>query len=186
MTVAQLHKCADQGVDVIGEIGTLRLAGNEVQGRLLFGPPKTTRSIRSVTMPKALKDELAAHMSMFPPGDDRLVSTAHAGGPLRRNYFRRRVWIPAVTQSVGRPFTFHGLRHSHAALLIAAGQHPKLIQERLGHASIRTSLDAYGHLFDGIDQAAADAIDDALTAERVGLALHPGSCSRTNDTENPQ
>ncbi len=80
----------------------------------------------------------------------------------------------------------HGLRHSHAALLIAAGQHPKLIQERLGHASIRTSLDAYGHLFDGIDQAAADAIDDALTAERVGLALHPGSCSRTNDTENPQ
>lgn len=106
MTVAQLHKCADQGVDVIGEIGTLRLAGNEVQGRLLFGPPKTTRSIRSVTMPKALKDELAAHMSMFPPGDDRLVSTAHAGGPLRRNYFRRRVWIPAVTQPVGRSFTF--------------------------------------------------------------------------------
>jgi integrase len=101
---------------------------------------------------------------MFPPGDDGLVFTAPTGGPLRRNNFRRRVWIPAVTQSVGQPFTFHGLRHSHAALLIAAGQHPKLIQERLGHASITTTLDVYGHLFDGIDQAAADAIDEALTA----------------------
>ena len=50
------------------------------------------------------------------------------------------------------------------AVLIATGQHPKLIQTRLGHGSIRTTLDIYGHLFDGIDRAAADAIDEALTA----------------------
>ena len=69
-----------------------------------------------------------------------------------------------MTQSVGQPIRFHDLRHSHAAVLIATGQHPKVIQERLRHASITTALDVYGHLFDGIDRAAADAIDEALTA----------------------
>jgi hypothetical protein len=53
----------------------------------------------------------------------------------------------AVDASVGKPCTFHDLRHTHAALLIAQGEHPKVIQERLGHASIKTTLDTYGHLF---------------------------------------
>ena len=139
-------------------------AVNEVEGRLVFGAPKTASSIRNVSMPKALVDELALHMSEFPPSDDGLVFTAPSGGPLRRNNFRRRVWLPAVEESVGPPLRFHDLRHSHAAVLIATGQHPKLIQTRLGHSSIRTTLDIYGHLFDGIDRAAADAIDEALTA----------------------
>jgi integrase len=54
---------------------------------------------------------------------------------------------------------FHDLRHTHAALLIAAGEHPKLIQSRLGHGSIQVTFDTYGHLFEGLDQAAADRLD---------------------------
>ncbi|MGH2403299.1 MAG: site-specific integrase, partial [bacterium] len=41
---------------------------------------------------------------------------------------------------------FHDLRHTHAGLLVAAGVHPKAIQARLGHASITTTLNTYGHL----------------------------------------
>jgi hypothetical protein len=52
------------------------------------------------------------------------------------------------------------LRHTHAALLIAAGEHPKVIESLLGHASISTTLDTYGHLFNGLDEAVADHIDD--------------------------
>jgi integrase len=59
---------------------------------------------------------------------------------------------------------FHDRRHSHVALLIDQGIHIKVIQEQVEHASVRTTLDVYGHLFEGIDQAAADAIDEALTA----------------------
>jgi hypothetical protein len=44
-------------------------------------------------------------------------------------------------------------------ILIAQGEHPKVIQERLGHASTKTTLDIYGHLFDGLDEAAADRLD---------------------------
>jgi integrase len=77
---------------------------------------------------------------------------------------------PAVAASVGEPCRFHDLRHSQAALLIASGQHPKVIQERLGHASIKTTLDTYGHLFEGMDRAAADALDEELSNRAVGLA----------------
>ncbi len=53
------------------------------------------------------------------------------------------------------------IRHSSAALLIKSGQHAKVIQERLGHASIKTTLDVYGHLFPGMDEAAAEALNEA-------------------------
>jgi hypothetical protein len=47
-------------------------------------------------------------------------------------------------------------------LLIAQGEHPKVIQARLGHESIRMTLDVYGHLVDAIDEAAADRLDEAF------------------------
>jgi len=47
------------------------------------------------------------------------------------------------------------LRHTAAALAIAQGAHPKVIQSRLGHASITTTLDRYGHLFPNLDEALA-------------------------------
>jgi integrase len=56
---------------------------------------------------------------------------------------------------------FHDLRHSHAAMLIAQGVHPKVLQDRLGHASINTTLDTYGHLITGLDEAAAEALEGA-------------------------
>ena len=51
----------------------------------------------------------------------------------------------AVRASVGEPMRFHDLRHSHVAALIAQREHPKVIQIRLGHFSIKTTLDRYGH-----------------------------------------
>ena len=71
---------------------------------------------------------------------------------------------------MGEPCRFHDLRHSHAAMLIASDQHPKVIQARLGHASITTTLDTYGHLHRGLDQATADALDRVMAAHGVGLA----------------
>jgi integrase len=60
---------------------------------------------------------------------------------------------------------FHDLRQTHAALLVSQGLHPKLIASRLGHATIMTSMDLYGHLFEGLDGAAAERLD-ALIASR--------------------
>jgi integrase len=70
-----------------------------------------------------------------------------ASGHWRKRVFRHPWSILAV------------LRHTCASLLIAAGAHPKLIQARLGHSSTTTTLDRYGHLFPGVEEALADALD---------------------------
>lgn len=140
---------------------------NEVRGRLLFGQPKTKASRRSVSLPVFLVDVLAEHLAAHPP-EGGLVFTSPEGAPLRRNAFRRRVWRRAVSESVGEPCRFHDLRHSHAAMLIAEGVHPKVLQERLGHASIRTTLDTYGHLFEGLDEAAAERLDATFRLSAAG------------------
>ncbi len=90
---------------------------------------------------------------------DGLIFTAPEGGPIRRNTFRSRFWLPAVADSVGQPMRFHDLRHSHVALLIAQGAHPAVIASRLGHTSVKTVLDVYGHLYEGLDRNAADTLN---------------------------
>lgn len=51
------------------------------------------------------------------------------------------------------------MRHTAVALAVAAGAHPKTIQQRMGHSSITLTLDRYGHLFPGVDDALASALD---------------------------
>jgi integrase len=50
-------------------------------------------------------------------------------------------------------------RHPHASLLISEGVRAKKIAERLGHASIKLTMDTYGHLFEGSDQESAERMD---------------------------
>jgi integrase len=138
----------------------------EVRGQFLSKPPKSDASRRTVSVPSFVVDELAKHLAAHADGSGLLFS-APEGGPIRRTNFRRRIWQPAIRASVGEPCTFHDLRHTHAALLIAVGEHPKVIQERLGHASIKTTLDTYGHLFEGLDEAAADRLDKVWNAADV-------------------
>ena len=54
---------------------------------------------------------------------------------------------------------FHDLRHSHATQLLLAGVHPKVAQERLGHASITTTLDLYSHVTETMQNDAAKRLD---------------------------
>ncbi len=139
----------------------------EVRGHLRFGQPKTTAARRAVTLPTWLPEVIDQHLTDYPSGPDGLLFTAPQGGPIRRNAFRSRVWLPAVSDSVGQPMRFHDLRHSHVALLIADGAHPAVIASRLGHTSVKTVLDVYGHLYEGLDRNAADALDPPWGASDV-------------------
>ena len=144
----------------------------EVSGRLHVEEPKTPASRRTVKIPAWLGEELAFHLA----GTDALyVFTAPRAGPLRRSGFRSRVWVPATVQAGLKGLRFHDLRHTHAAWLVGAGEHPKTIQGRLGHASISTTLDTYGHLMDGLDEAAAEALPrlPAHSPRAEVVELHP-------------
>ncbi len=101
---------------------------------------------------------------------DEFVVEKTRGGPYTLQDFRRRIFVLAAKASVGLPVRPHDLRHTHVALLIAAGVHPKAIQERLGHRGIRMTLNTYGHLMDGLDQEAAERLDALVVlSDRANL-----------------
>ena len=58
--------------------------------------------------------------------------------------------------------TLHSLRHFHASALFELGESPILVSRRLGHASIKTTVDVYGHLFDGAQRQAAERFAQAM------------------------
>ena len=60
------------------------------------------------------------------------------------------------------PIRFHDLRHSHATHLLAAGIHPKIAQERLGHSSIAMTMDIYSHAMPNMQQDAVAKLDKVL------------------------
>lgn len=124
-----------------------------------FGSPKTHQR-RTVTVPHFLRDRLADNSSNDDTGKS-LVFQVPRGGPIRYTNFARRVWKPALVEAQLPDMGLHALRHTCAALLISQGAHPKAIQSHLGHRSITTTLDRYGHLFEDEHEKLADRLDAA-------------------------
>ena len=124
------------------DAGTVRVveALSEVNGHVALGPTKTGVH-RTVSLPTFLVEKLAEQLAAY-ASTDGFVFTSAEGTPLRRNFYRRR-FKPAVSRVGLTPgLRFHDLRHTCAALLIAQGAHPKEIQERMGHSTIRLTLTA--------------------------------------------
>ena len=142
-------------VNPIRKTVTVRRGLVEVAGKLHVEEPKTAASRRTVTLPSWLASQLGFHLASH---EQNHVFIAPRGGLVRRSNFRYRIWLPAVAAAGFDGLRFHDLRHSHVAWLIEAGEHPKVIQSRLGHTSISTTLDRYGHLMAGLDAAAAEAL----------------------------
>jgi integrase len=137
----------------------------QMQGRRL-SPLKTRASQRVVPADDLVLQKTAAHVERWPPGEHGVLITNRLGQPVQRNSFGDR-WRLAVREA-GLPAgtRFHDLRHFYASTLIAAGAHPKVVQERLGHATMAETMDTYSHLF----PAAADTGRGALDA---ALGTHP-------------
>jgi integrase len=90
-----------------------------------------------------------------------LVFCTHRGRALsQRNVLRefKRLLVRAGVRDV----PFHALRHTHATLLLMQGVHPKVVQERLGHANISMTLDVYSAYLPTLGRAAAEGFDVLL------------------------
>ena len=95
-------------------------------------------------------------------GDVPWVFCDTAGGPLRRSHFHERTFKPLLVEAGLPPIRFHDLRHTSATLLLSAGVHPKVLQERLGHSQISVTLDTYSHVLPTLQPEAADKLDAVL------------------------
>lgn len=136
------------------------LVGTTARWRL--DAPKTPAARRTIPVPPAVTKELGHGP------DDALVVTDSKARPLVSHTFTR-IWAAAVEDSDYAPHgtTFHQLRHTYASLLIEAGENPKVVQQRLGHASISETMDTYGHLWPESEDRTRAAVDTALTTAAI-------------------
>lgn len=111
------------------------------KGQDLFLTPKTSRSIRTITLPKFLCDAIKSYILTLP--------AHHLKGrlfPVSKYYLTTELKKGCKKSNVNE-IRIHDLRHSHASLLIELGYSPLLIAERLGHEKIETTLQIYSHLY---------------------------------------
>ena len=125
-----------------------------VDGDELFLIPKTSRSRRKITIPDFLFDDIHKYIARSGgiEKDDRIFYFTHSA--LQHD-------IKNIARKAGLPFIrVHDLRHSHASMLINMGFNIKEISDRLGHESIKTTLDTYGHLYPDKDVKLAETLNN--------------------------
>jgi integrase len=98
--------------------------------------------------------------------DRGLVFATGIGTPLEPGNVLRS-WGGIVAAAGLDGLRIHDMRHAHATLMLRAGIHPKVVSERLGHASVNITLDTDAHVLPGLQEAAAAAIDVALPEPSV-------------------
>ncbi|WP_160159513.1 tyrosine-type recombinase/integrase [Actinomyces culturomici] len=125
-----------------------------------IGPPKSKKSKRTVSLPRSLVDELEALAASAGKG---LVFQGPNGGRLRPEWFSENVWAKAIAKAKLDPRPrIHDLRHTHASMLLGAGVPIHIVQYRMGHESIETTVNVYGHLVPDAGRIAADATEMAM------------------------
>ena len=147
----------------------------------VFQPPKTPRSRRQVALTPDSAIALRGHR------EQQETLRTLLGNPLKDTdlvfcHLDGRPWRPdTVTHAfadlvkrAGLPhIRLHDLRHTHATLMMEQGTNPKVVSERLGHASVAITLDTYSHVTPGLQEAAALRFDEALARKRATKELAP-------------
>ena len=97
----------------------------------------------------------------IPLKDDDLVFSDFEGKPILPDTISH-AWVKLIKRTGLGHIRLHDARHTHASILLKQGIHPKIVQERLGHASIQITLDTYSHVAPGLQEAAATRFDEVL------------------------
>jgi integrase len=162
--------------DVDLDKGVLQVRGTLRRTRegLTIGAPKTPASRRRVVLSPTSVAALRHHRAR--QGEERqaagdlwqdlgLVFPNRLGRPMEPRDLLADVYRPLLKRAGLPPVTFHTLRHTAATLLLAEGEHPKVVQELLGHAQISITLDRYSHMTPRLMSNAAALMDRLLDEE---------------------
>ena len=134
---------------------------------LRVNSPKSGKG-RRVAIPQLLakqlrqrRDILAAQAVVEGREPSVWVFPNRAGNPQDGVNLLKRNWYPLLAKGGLRRLSFHALRHTYSSLLIQSGESLAFIQQQLGHASIQTTVDVYGHLVPGDNREGLDRLADA-------------------------
>jgi integrase len=107
------------------------------------------------------QQKLRESLHLPPITENDLVFSHWDGSPLLPDSVTH-AWVKLTRKCGLNGIRLHDARHTHATIMLKQGVHPKIVQERLGHSTISTTLDTYSHVAPGLQQAAAMAFDDIL------------------------
>ncbi|OGO35982.1 MAG: hypothetical protein A2147_00480 [Chloroflexi bacterium RBG_16_57_8] len=152
----------------LGHVYTNRAMHRLRTGEIIFRAPKSAHGRRMIALSpsaclvlrqhrdneEALKESLQ---------DDGLIFCHVDGSPLLPDTVTH-AWVKLVRRCGQGGIRLHDCRHTHASIMLKQGVHPKIVQERLGHSSIRLTLDTYSHVAPGLQEAAALAFDNVVLA----------------------
>ncbi len=158
--------------------GTMRITrtSQRLTGHgIVFATPKTRRAARPVALSPETVDVLREHrraqieqrLALGPAYQDQdLMFPWGTGRPLDRGAVRRTFVKLTATANI-KGIRFHDLRHTAATFMLAAGIHPKVVSERLGHATVAITLDIYSHVMPHLQSEAAAAVDTILVGREI-------------------
>jgi integrase len=140
-------------------------------GELRFEEPKTRRSRRAVALPEMVRPYLCRQRARQQSRRESapcwesldLVLDRGDGAPLNPDTLSSG-WYSFCRRSGLPPVRFHDLRHAHATLMLLQGVHPKIVSERLGHASVGITLDTYSHVLPSMQSEAVQAFDQLFSS----------------------
>ena len=142
-------------------------SNNEVTGEgLEYGDTKNDASRRTVDYDEDTGEILSVLQEKYPElnRNDNLVFLREDGSAIRPDYITKA--FRKIGDKLGFANTrFHDLRHTHVTWLLQAGVNPKIVQERLGHASITTTLKIYSHVIPSMQKDAVKKLKISLKKE---------------------
>ncbi|MDO4924845.1 MAG: tyrosine-type recombinase/integrase [Turicibacter sp.] len=141
---------------------------------LILSPTKTKSSNRKFIIPSILaielkkaKEDQESNRKYYDEhyySEHNFVCCKEDGSPLNPDSLSH--YIAKLSKSIDIPFKFHDLRHSHASLLLEAGVNVKVIQERLGHSNIGTTLDVYSHVSQRLERNSIDKFEQLFATKK--------------------
>lgn len=124
---------------------------------IIISEPKTEKGKRTITLPDIAIQALQGYQQIT--GDETgLVFHTASGKPLSARNLIRSFQVLLVKANLPH-IRFHDLRHTSATLLLIAGVHPKVVQERLGHSRIDMTMDTYSHVVPSLQEDAAEKMN---------------------------
>jgi integrase len=151
-------------------------------GSWYFGEPKTAKSRRSIPLPISVVYSLSRHkrdqaeerLKAGPKyqNNDLIFATSEGTPIMMRNLLRRHFKPILKRAELPETIRLYDLRHSCATLLLAEGEHAKVVSERLGHASITLTLDTYAHVLPSMQKAASDKLENLLFSKTDTPVTH--------------
>ena len=150
-----------EDINIAESVLALRRNLEEESGKLRLKEPKTKQGRRAIILDELATQCLASRMKKakdegFTGETGEIVFCSRNGKHMRSSNFDRAVWYPIRKRAgIAETVRFHDLRHTQATLMLLAGVHPKIVQERLGHGDISITMNTYSHLLPGLQADAA-------------------------------